>query len=116
MARTIDQQIADAQAKLARLKIRQKASDTRRKIIVGAIVTTEALKDPKISKWLASTLRKNATRDVDRRKSPDCWPTSMPGRKAPGRVSMSGVKDPFEILADEITLIRRQVDHLNAPA
>ena len=29
---------------------------------------------------------------------------------------MSGVKDPFEILADEITLIRRQVDHLNAPA
>ena len=25
---------------------------------------------------------------------------------------MSGVKDPFEILADEITLIRRQVDHL----
>ena len=55
MARTIDQQIADAQAKLARLKTRQKASDTRRKIIVGAIVTTEALKDPKISKWLAST-------------------------------------------------------------
>lgn len=25
---------------------------------------------------------------------------------------MSGVKDPFEILADEITLIRRQIDHL----
>ena len=25
---------------------------------------------------------------------------------------MNGVKDPFEILADEITLIRRQVDHL----
>lgn len=25
---------------------------------------------------------------------------------------MSSVKDPFEILADEITLIRRQVDHL----
>ena len=36
MARTIDQQIADAQAKLARLKTRQKASDTRRKIIVGS--------------------------------------------------------------------------------
>ena len=25
---------------------------------------------------------------------------------------MSGVKDPFEILADEITLIRRQIDQL----
>ena len=65
--RTIDQQIAEATAKLARLKTRAKANDTRRKIIVGAIVTTEALKDPKISKWLASTLRKHATRDVDQK-------------------------------------------------
>ena len=56
MPRTIDQQIAEAQAKLNRLKTRQKASDTRRKIIVGAIVTTEALKDPKI-----------ATREVDQK-------------------------------------------------
>lgn len=67
MARSIDQQIAEAQAKLNRLKSRQKAADTRRKIIVGAVVTTEALKDPKIAKWLASTLRKNATREVDQK-------------------------------------------------
>ena len=53
MVRTIEQQVAEAQAKLARLKTRAKAQDTRRKIIVGAIVTTEALKDPKIAKWLA---------------------------------------------------------------
>lgn len=65
MARTIDQQVAEAQAKLARLKTRQKASDTRRKIIVGAIVTTEALKEPRIAKWLGDALRKNATREVD---------------------------------------------------
>ena len=50
MARSIDQQIATTQAKLNRLKQRQKASETRRKIIVGAIVTTEALKDPKIAR------------------------------------------------------------------
>ena len=67
MARTIDQQIAEAQAKLARLKTRAKASETRRKIIVGSIVSTEALKDPKIARWLASTLRKKATRDVDQK-------------------------------------------------
>lgn len=67
MARTIDQQIAEAQAKLARLKTRAKASETRRKIIVGAIVSSEALKDPKIARWLASTLRKNATREVDQK-------------------------------------------------
>nr|CRY94170.1 hypothetical protein [uncultured prokaryote] len=67
MARTIDQQIAEAQAKLNRLRTRQKAADTRRKIIVGAIVTTEALKDPKIAKWVAATLRRNATREVDQK-------------------------------------------------
>jgi len=65
MARSIDQQIAEAQAKLNRLKSRQKAADTRRKIIVGAVVTTEALKDPKIARWMAGTLRKNVSRDVD---------------------------------------------------
>ena len=67
MARTIDQQIATTQAKLARLKTRAKASETRRKIIVGAIVTNAALKDPKIARWTAATLRKNATRDVDQK-------------------------------------------------
>ena len=112
MARTIDQQIAEAQAKLARLKTRQKASDTRRKIIVGAIVTTEALKDPKIARWLASTLRKNATRDVDQKEIAGLLADPMPGRKAPGRVRHERRQRPFEILADEITLIRRQVDHL----
>ena len=67
MARSIDQQIAEAQARLNRLKTRAKASETRRKIIVGAIVTTEALKDPKIARWMAATLRKNATREVDQK-------------------------------------------------
>lgn len=67
MARTVDQQIAETQAKLARLKTRQKASETRRKIIVGAIVTSAALNDPKIARWMASTLRKNATREVDQK-------------------------------------------------
>ena len=67
MARTIDQKIAEAQARLNRLKTRAKATETRRKIIVGAIVTTEALKDPKIARWMAATLRKNATREVDQK-------------------------------------------------
>jgi len=67
MARTIDQQIAEAQARLARLRTRAKASETRRKIIVGAVVTTEALKDPKIARWMAATLRKTVTREVDQK-------------------------------------------------
>ena len=67
MARTIDQQIAEAQARLNRLRTKAKASETRRKIIVGAVVTTEALKDPKIARWMAATLRKNVTREVDQK-------------------------------------------------
>lgn len=67
MARTIDQQIAEAQARLNRLKTRAKASETRRKIIVGSVLTTEALKDPKIARWMAATLRKNVTREVDQK-------------------------------------------------
>jgi hypothetical protein len=60
MVRTIDQQIASTQAKLARLRTRQKARETRRKIVVGAIVTTAALNDPKIARWMASTLSLSA--------------------------------------------------------
>lgn len=67
MARTIDQQIAEAQSRLNRLRTRAKASETRRKIIVGAVITTEALKDPKIARWMASTLRKTVTREVDQK-------------------------------------------------
>ena len=67
MARTIDQQIATTQAKLARLRIRQRASQTRRKIIVGAIVIKVALNAPNSARWLTATLRKNATREVDQK-------------------------------------------------
>lgn len=67
VARSIDQKIAETQAKLARLKERQKAGETRRKIIVGAIVTSEALKDPKIARWMSATLRRKVSREVDQR-------------------------------------------------
>ena len=67
MARTIDQQIAEAQARLARLRTRAKASETRRKIIVGSVLMTEALRDPKIARWMATTLRRTVTREVDQK-------------------------------------------------
>ena len=67
MARTIDQQIAETQAKLARLKERQKASETRRKIIVGSVVISNALKEPEKARALASLLRRAVTREVDQK-------------------------------------------------
>lgn len=63
--RTIDQQIAEVTAKLARLKTRAKANDTRRKIITGSVVISDALKDPTAARALATLLRRTVTRDVD---------------------------------------------------
>lgn len=67
MARSIDQQIAATQAKLARLKERQKASETRRKIIVGSVAISSALKDPEKARALAALLRRAVTREVDQK-------------------------------------------------
>jgi hypothetical protein len=67
MARDIDQQIAETQAKLARLKERQKASETRRKIIVGSVVISNALKEPDKARALANMLRRTVTREVDQK-------------------------------------------------
>jgi hypothetical protein len=67
MARTIDQQIAEAQAKLARLKTKQKASETRRKIIVGSVVISNELKEPEKARALAALLRRAVTREVDQK-------------------------------------------------
>lgn len=67
MARTIDQQIAETQAKLNRLKTRAKASETRRKIIVGSVVISNALKEPEKAGSLAALLRRVVTRDVDQK-------------------------------------------------
>lgn len=67
MARSIDQQIATTQANLARLKERQKASETRRKIIVGSAVISNALKEPEKARALAALLRRAVTREVDQK-------------------------------------------------
>ena len=67
MARTIDQQIAEAQAKLSRLKSRQKASDTRRKIIVGSVVISNALREPDKARALAALICRLVTREVDQK-------------------------------------------------
>ena len=67
MARTIDQQIAEAQARLARLKTRAKAGETRRKIIVGSVVISNALKEPDKARALAAMLRRTVTREVDQK-------------------------------------------------
>ena len=66
MAKTIDQQIADAEARLARLREKSRKKETRHKIIVGALVLSEASKDSKIAAWLLKQIDAKVTRDVDK--------------------------------------------------
>jgi hypothetical protein len=66
MAKTIDQQIADAEARLARLREKSRKKETRHKIIVGALVLSEASKDAKIATWLLKQIDAKVTRDVDK--------------------------------------------------
>ncbi len=66
MAKTIDQQIADAEARLARLREKSRKKEIRHKIIVGAIVLSEASKDAKIAAWLLKQIDAKVTRDVDK--------------------------------------------------
>ena len=67
MPRTIDQQIAETINKLQRLKTKKRTKDTRRKIIVGAVVTAEAFKDKALAAQLVQLLEIALTRDVDKR-------------------------------------------------
>jgi len=65
MTQTIQQKIAETEARLQRLKAKAKADQTRAKIITGSLVITHALKDPHHARTLADTLRANLTRDID---------------------------------------------------
>lgn len=66
MVRDIKQQIAELEAKLARAREKDRARDTRCKIIAGAVVITEALKDPGRARHLVQLLDTHVTRDVDK--------------------------------------------------
>lgn len=66
MARDIKQQIAELEARLARAREKDRARDTRCKIIAGAIVITEALKDPSRARRLVQLFDTHVTRDVDK--------------------------------------------------
>jgi hypothetical protein len=64
--KTLQQQIIAAEEKLSRLRSREKTKDTRRKIIVGAIIIREALNSPASARKLSELISAQVTRDVDK--------------------------------------------------
>ena len=53
---------------MARLKKLKEKQDNGMKYVVAGAVLVEARREPKIAKWLADTLEKNATREADKKR------------------------------------------------
>jgi hypothetical protein len=68
MAQTIEQKIAEAEAKLARLRQQSRALENGQKIILGGMLLAEARKEPRIRQWLIDKSNELITRDVDRKR------------------------------------------------
>lgn len=66
MAKTLERQIAEAEAKLARLRETARKKDTRQKIIVGGLLITEALARPEAAVKLLRLIEGKVSRDVDK--------------------------------------------------
>lgn len=65
--RSIEQQIAEANDRLARLKARQKKAEVRQQIVIGAAVLAVAKADPDDARTLLDLLGKAKLRDAEAR-------------------------------------------------
>nr|WP_299246491.1 hypothetical protein [uncultured Halomonas sp.] len=65
--RTTDQQIADAEARLDRLRQKRRQEETRKKILIGAMVLQQIGEDETAYRNLLQGLDEYLTQDRDRR-------------------------------------------------
>lgn len=67
MGRTLEQKIADAEARLQRLKAKSRNLDTAQKVVVGAALLAKARKseEVKLRAWLLQFLKAEVTRQAD---------------------------------------------------
>ena len=68
MAQTIEQKIAEAEAKLNRLRQQSRQLENGQKIILGGLLLNAAHHQPHIRKWLLDEAAKVVTRDVDKKR------------------------------------------------
>ena len=66
--KTPAQQIATLEAKIARLREKDRALENGQKIIIGGMMITLARKDPKAAQRLIELIEQNVTRDVDKKR------------------------------------------------
>ena len=68
MARTLDQKIAEAEDKLARLRKQERSLENGQKIILGGMLLNAARRDPKMRDWLLEEVARFITREVDQKR------------------------------------------------
>jgi len=66
MTRTINQKIAEAEKKLAGLREKARAKDTRQKIIVGGLMIDQALKLASAARVLIDAIERAQLRESDK--------------------------------------------------
>ena len=66
--RTIEQQIAEAEARLARLRTQSRQLENSQKIILGGMLLAAARHDPKMRAWVIKEAEKAVTRDIDQKR------------------------------------------------
>ena len=65
MSRTLEQKIAEAEARLQRLKAKSRSLDTAQKVIVGAALLAKVRKPVQLRAWLLQFLKAEVTRQAD---------------------------------------------------
>jgi|JI9StandDraft_2_1071091.scaffolds.fasta_scaffold117863_2 hypothetical protein len=68
MARPPDQQLAEIEARLARLKSKNRSLETGQKIIAGALILNGARNHAVIRKWMIASIEKDVTRPIDKQR------------------------------------------------
>ena len=67
MSRTLEQKIAEAEARLQRLKAKSRSLDTAQKVVVGAALLAKVRKPEEVQlrAWLLPFLRREVARQAD---------------------------------------------------
>jgi hypothetical protein len=66
MARTLEQKIADLDAKIARLRHQSRQLETGQKVILGGMLLNAARREPRIREWLLREAAGTVTRNIDK--------------------------------------------------
>ena len=89
--RTTDQQIAELEAQIARLRERKRTEENGQKIILGGMLLASARHEPRIAAWVIKEAEKGVPRDIDKKRlAPLLKELAEKAKHAPDRNGAAG--------------------------